>query len=221
MGERHAAHRFLPLRYVFPGGAVERADSRVRSATPFRRDTAARLSRSATPARTRGIAMAAVRETFEETGLVIGRADPARGRPVPDAWRAFFATGMAPALDALDYVARAVTPPRRPARFNARFFMLDARRAEDRLSGSDELSDLRWLPINKALELDISPITARILGLVEDLVCDPPPRSAARPVPSFRPNSPLKKASLTGFHATAKHIAAKAVSPSSETMRTI
>ena len=34
-------------------------------------------------------------------------------------------------------------------------------------------------------------------------------------------NSPLKKASLTGFHATAKHIAAKAVSPSSETMRTI
>ena len=37
----------------------------------------------------------------------------------------------------------------------------------------------------------------------------------------FVPNSPLKKASLTGFHATAKHIAAKAVSPSSETMRTI
>ena len=36
-----------------------------------------------------------------------------------------------------------------------------------------------------------------------------------------RLNSPLKKASLTGFHATAKHIAAKAVSPSSETMRTI
>ena len=35
------------------------------------------------------------------------------------------------------------------------------------------------------------------------------------------PNSPLKKASLTGFHATAKHIAAKAISPSSETMRTI
>ena len=38
---------------------------------------------------------------------------------------------------------------------------------------------------------------------------------------SYRLNSPLKKASLTGFHATAKHIAAKAVSPSSETMRTI
>ena len=34
-------------------------------------------------------------------------------------------------------------------------------------------------------------------------------------------NSPLKKALLTGFHSTAKHIAAKAVSPSSETMRTI
>ena len=44
------------------------------------------------------------------------------------------------------------------------------------------------------------------------------PRSTEPKVPL---NSPLKKASLTGFHATAKHIAAKAVSPSSETMRTI
>ena len=35
------------------------------------------------------------------------------------------------------------------------------------------------------------------------------------------PNSPLKKALLTGFHSTAKHNATKAVSPSSETMRTI
>jgi len=35
------------------------------------------------------------------------------------------------------------------------------------------------------------------------------------------PNSPLKKAPLTGFHAMAKHTAAKAVSPFSETMRTI
>ena len=34
-------------------------------------------------------------------------------------------------------------------------------------------------------------------------------------------NSPLKKALLTGFHSTAKHNATKAVSPSSETMRTI
>jgi hypothetical protein len=33
------------------------------------------------------------------------------------------------------------------------------------------------------------------------------------------PSSPLKKAPLTGFHRTAKHIAAKAVSPSSEMMR--
>ena len=40
-------------------------------------------------------------------------------------------------------------------------------------------------------------------------------------VMSGKVSSPLKKASLTGFHATAKHIAAKAVSPSSETMRTI
>ena len=34
-------------------------------------------------------------------------------------------------------------------------------------------------------------------------------------------SSPLKKALLTGFHSTAKHNATKAVSPSSETMRTI
>ena len=42
--------------------------------------------------------------------------------------------------------------------------------------------------------------------------------SAARGYTAYQP---VEKASLTGFHATAKHIAAKAVSPSSETMRTI
>ena len=53
----------------------------------------------------------------------------------------------------------------------------------------------------------------RVLFLLDD------PSATWEPV--LPPISPLKKASLTGFHATAKHIAAKAVSPSSETMRTI
>src|SRR3546814_221205 len=73
MGERSAAHVFVPENYVFPGGRVDRSDAFVQPATPLRPDVLERLSRSATPRRALALAMAAVRETFEETGLVVGR----------------------------------------------------------------------------------------------------------------------------------------------------
>ncbi|MBT5457408.1 MAG: NUDIX hydrolase, partial [Rhodospirillaceae bacterium] len=49
MGKRHHKHKFLPQRYVFPGGRVDSTDSRVRSATPIRADVADMLTRRATP----------------------------------------------------------------------------------------------------------------------------------------------------------------------------
>src|SRR3546814_3707989 len=73
MSERIAAHVFVPENYVFPGGRVDRSDAFVQPATPLRPDVLERLSRSATPRRALALAMAAVRETFEETGLVVGR----------------------------------------------------------------------------------------------------------------------------------------------------
>lgn len=170
MGERHAAHSFMPNQYVFPGGRIDAGDARVRAASPLRAEVAERLGHSATPARARAAAAAAIRETFEETGLLIGRPDPAPGRPVPEAWHEFFASGLAPRFDVLDYVVRAVTPPFRPKRFNARFFIADAKHSSGTLKGSGELLDLRWISIPDALQLALPRITAIVLEQVAEFV---------------------------------------------------
>lgn len=188
MGRRHHKHRFLPERYVFPGGQVDPQDSRVRSATPIRADVAELLARRATPARARGIAAAAIRETFEEAGLIIGEPDPDPGRPAPANWRHFFDTGMAPSFENLTYVARAITPPWRPMRFNARFFMVDHRYVAGELGGDGELLDLTYVPIAETQDLELPLITTRVLELVEDLARHPPPPGGLKTITFFRHN---------------------------------
>ena len=130
LGCRDAKHAFMPNRYVFPGGRVDPADAHVPVATPLDRFVDERLRKAATAQRARALAVAAVRETFEETGLML--AKPFKGgAPEEDFgehWQGFLDKGMGPALDCLDLIARAVTLPGRPRRFNARFFMA---RAED------------------------------------------------------------------------------------------
>lgn len=173
MGERHGRHRFMPRRYVFPGGRVDRGDSRIRVGQGLRGDVAAQLERKLTPARARAMAVAAVRETFEETGLIIGKPDPEPHRTAPATWKPFFDTGMAPCFENLVYVARAVTPHWRPIRFNARFFMLDSCHITGDLAGSGELLDLTYVPISSTAELELPLVTTRVLELVEDLARDP------------------------------------------------
>ena len=186
MGERHGRHRFMPQRWVFPGGRVDRTDSRIRTGAGLRPDVAVQLQRGLTQARAQATAIAAVRETFEETGLVIGAPDPSPERPVPDAWRTFFGTGLAPALDKLEYIARAVTPPIRPVRFNARFFMVHTRHVTGDLAGSGELLDLKWFPIGEARDLEMPMITRKVLFHIEELITDPPAPDPDRPIPYFK-----------------------------------
>ena len=168
MGERHAAHRFMPSRYVFPGGRVDARDSRVRIARPLGAATAARLRRKLSPPRARAMAVAAVRETFEETGLIIGAPDPAPDREPPAGWEAFFGAGSAPALDNLEYIARAMTPPIRPVRFNARFFIVESRHVSGEVRGNGELLDLNWFPLREAAGLELARITKRILRHIQE-----------------------------------------------------
>ncbi|WP_417519529.1 NUDIX hydrolase [Minwuia sp.] len=187
MGERHAKHTFMPNNWVFPGGGVERMDWRVRAGSELQEHVSGHLSKAATPARVRALAAAAIRETFEETGLILGVKDPEPGKPVPRNWRDFFATGHAPDFDALEYVYRAVTPPYRPKRFNARFFMADAERlANEVIEGSGELLDIHWVSIEKALTLPIPRITGVVLRRIEDDLENPPPKDAGHRMPLFQ-----------------------------------
>ena len=146
MGLRGARHRFMPNRLVFPGGAVDHADLSAPSATGMSQATERALRKRANPALARGIAMAAARELREETGLSLG--DP-------------------PALDGLDYLGRAVTPPGSPIRFNARFLCVPAARVTGTLGGDGELEDLKFWRLEDALALDLATPTRRVLGLLQ------------------------------------------------------
>ena len=186
MGERHPRHRFMPNRYVFPGGRIDPRDSRVRCATPLDPATAASLGRKLSPARARAMAVAAIRETFEETGLIVGGPDPAPDRPAPRGWEGFFGAGFAPALDALSYVARAVTPPIRPVRFNARFFVVAHRHVTGEVRESGELLGLKWFTVDQALTLELAQITHRVLMHFGATFRRGPGGGADRPAPYFK-----------------------------------
>ncbi len=171
MGKRHQGHAFMPGKFVFPGGRIEAEDRLMSVAGALDPNVEEKLNvrvRRPSPGFARAIALAAIRETFEETGLAIGVGDyGAPDNPPPGAWARFAATGVYPALEAIDFLARAITPPGRPRRFDARFLVVDARFIARRVEGvvhSDaELVELVWTPLDKARELDLPEITRHAL----------------------------------------------------------
>ncbi len=168
MGKRHPGHRFMPDKFVFPGGRVDPADSRLRAGDDLDELTKQRLligmRGNATENRARALALAAIRETFEETGLLIGRAIETPIRSKSASWQDFFEHGIVPALGGLSFVARAITPPKRRRRYDTRFFCASADDVIKKTRIRDgELLDLHWLSIEQALKIDIPHITKIIL----------------------------------------------------------
>ncbi|MEP5762961.1 MAG: NUDIX hydrolase [Halieaceae bacterium] len=174
LGVRSAGHVFMPHLYVFPGGRVDAGDSRVPCPVPLRPEVEARLTSSTSAARARALAMTAVRETFEETGLILGSPARVPVRSRSPHWQPFFAHNIVPALDKLDYVARAITPPNRVRRYDARFFMVDAAHVSGDLRGNGELEDLRWVNLAAASRLALSPITELVLKLLQRRITGKP-----------------------------------------------
>jgi 8-oxo-dGTP pyrophosphatase MutT (NUDIX family) len=145
--------------YVFPGGRVDRRDAIRAALSELREDVAARVEARASRARARALAVACVRETHEETGLAIGEL--AGG-------------SLRPALRELEYVGRAITPPRNPIRYHARFFHTElSPRLEVSLASNGELLDLEWHAFDAALELPMLDVTAFLLRVVARRVGHP------------------------------------------------
>ena len=185
MGQRGKEQVFMPERYVFPGGAVETCDRYVHPSAELRNNVWSRLSRSCTPSRARALAAAAIRETFEETGLMLADSSVATTRKIQDEWRPFHEIGLAPALNKLDYIYRAVTPPRRTRRFNARFFMASADDLHGTITGNVELHNISWIPISEALNMPIPQITSIVLTEIGRLLQDPSSRNNVKKTPFF------------------------------------
>ncbi len=165
MGKRSGRHDFMPDKYVFPGGRVDPHDGRVVAFTELSARNTERL-RVQSRRLPRSLAMTAIRETFEETGLLIGRHAemPAKA---PPGWQPLYDLDIAPCLEGLEFIGRAITPPYRPKRFDARFFMAQAEKVliDDRppLDGA-ELHDLQWVTLGDAMDLDLPNVTRFMLG---------------------------------------------------------
>jgi 8-oxo-dGTP pyrophosphatase MutT (NUDIX family) len=177
MGRRSGGHDFMPDKWVFPGGRVDRCDFDAPAATELAPEVAARLAATA-PAKgahtlPRALAMAAVRETFEEAGLLL--AQPSAPRPAIGGWRAFLEAGAAPDLAALDFVARAITPPSRPKRFDARFFMAEATAllSLERRADTGELGEIDWFSFDEVEALDLPNVTRFVVREIAQRLAEP------------------------------------------------
>lgn len=172
MGVRHLRHRFMPGALVFPGGRVDPTDHRHPALTELLPETRGVLERRASPGRARAIGVAAARELHEETNLVLGEL---RGGQ------------LLPALDALHYICRAITPPPRAIRFHARFLAAEASRVHGELRGSGELETLRFFPVAEALAGGHIPgITARVMEEFLRWLALPAEHRHARPLVVFQ-----------------------------------
>lgn len=190
IGRRHEAHAFLPGKFVFPGGRTDPADSRIAVASPLLASEEAKLmagSGRTSHARARAIALSAIRETYEEAGLLIGeKGDFSTSR---GDWLGFCRHGVQPALAGLRVIARAITPPGRVRRFDTRF--LSAWRSDVAVElpdggPTDELEELAWLPVREAMSADIPAITRTILGELDARLAADPALSPGHPIPFFR-----------------------------------
>ncbi|MHB8885277.1 MAG: NUDIX hydrolase [Methylovirgula sp.] len=170
LGRRHPKLAFLPSKYVFPGGKLEIDDRLMAGSGTLPDQCSERLAlrRSRGFPGPQAFALAAIRETFEETGLLLGtRRDGPHKATIPLAWQAFTDHGFAPDLAPLRFIGRAVTPPSFPRRFDTSFFAVDIAAVAHRIDGcvtqDTELVELVWLSLDDAAKLDIPRITAMIL----------------------------------------------------------
>ncbi len=173
MGRRQPDASFVPHVYVFPGGRVDAEDGAARAASPLRAPVLELVKKSCDADLAHALAVAAVRETFEETGLLVADEGDV-GAAAGESWRRFRDRGLAPALGRLDYVGRAITPEYRPIRFHARFFMARFEETMGALGGDGELLDLRWVPLSRANGLSMLDVTAFMLAEARRLLDAPP-----------------------------------------------
>jgi 8-oxo-dGTP pyrophosphatase MutT (NUDIX family) len=142
-GRRPGHVKFMPGVWVFPGGAVDRGDNK-----PWRVEKDAEHL----PPRLVRCARAALRETWEEVGVLVGRRDrapSAQSRGLSAIETAYAEAGITAAFDVLTYVGRAITPTPVFRRFNTRFFVADGSDVVGEPASSDELEDVGWHPIGR------------------------------------------------------------------------
>ncbi len=177
MGQRSTRHDFMPSVYVFPGGRVDRADSYAKFAGDLSPRTERILEAAYAPRRARAVALASVRETWEETGLMLGSSADT-GRNLNHAsYDAFREAGQLPDLSDIEVFGRAVTPPHRHKRFDAWFFVKNLGDiSPPKISDSSELLNVGWFTFEQIADLETQRATDMMLQVLKRyLKADRPP----------------------------------------------
>jgi 8-oxo-dGTP pyrophosphatase MutT (NUDIX family) len=172
-GKRRMDQKFMPGKYVFPGGRVDAADLRVKTQCSLAETESQKLLRDikGRPGlrRVNAIALAAVRETYEETGLLLGAKTETPAKTTIAMWQKFMAHGVVPRLSAMTFLARAITPPGKPRRYDTRFFCVAASEIALKTSEQDgELTETHWLTLDEAKTFDLPTIQRAILEDLSD-----------------------------------------------------
>jgi 8-oxo-dGTP pyrophosphatase MutT (NUDIX family) len=164
LGRRHRKAGFLPDIYVVPGGRVDAADHAPSGfAEMLNPAVAAALQSGGSRRPALAFARAALRETHEETGLLVGDSGQPVDSPGEPVWQAYGSAGLAPDFGTLDFICRAITPVTSHRRYNTRFFLADGARAVGSVNGSGELEDLAWRPVPALAGLNIVDVTEYVL----------------------------------------------------------
>lgn len=194
MGKRNEGVKFMPGKFVFPGGRVEPEDGRVNIAGAYADHVERRLLeqvRRPSFTRARAYGLAALRELAEETGLLVGLPGTGLFEPRSAAWKVFADADVFPSLDGLHFIARAITPPGRSRRFDTRFFAADASVVSAKVEGvvtpDAELVELVWVSFADARKLDLPAITRLIVDDLAKRLDDGLERDL--PVPYYRKGS--------------------------------
>jgi 8-oxo-dGTP pyrophosphatase MutT (NUDIX family) len=181
VGRRHKAHVFMPNLHVFPGGRRDRDDHRLAFSGDIHPDVLQRLKtgykHSASESRLRAIALAALRELHEEASIAVGSKD-CGNTTLP----------FLPDLTNLRYMARAITPPGHPRRFDTHFFALFTDEAgvdPGDIRDSRELEDLRWIDVNDVSAVRMPDITGIILGDLRESLQSDASLPFGRPIPFY------------------------------------
>ncbi len=191
MGQRNKNMKFMPGALVFPGGAVDRGDGGIPTVDELDDTTSRRIHnnlRGRPPKRaTRALALAAVRELAEETGLLLGEA--AQKPPTHKDWQFFKTRHLAPTISPLRLLARAITPPGPPRRFDTWFFVAPASAIGFTPAGgfapSGELENLHWLTPEEAIAKNTQEITRVMLVELMNKLQNSPQLDTNSPAPNY------------------------------------
>lgn len=185
VGKRHDKVVFMPGKFVFPGGRVDKSDYRIPVAAPIPSELATNLFKGkpqTSASRAKSLAIAAIREACEETGLCLGRKTENAAK-LEGPWAPFTEAGLLPDPSSLFLIARAITPPGRIKRFDTRFFTADASAITHHVAGvihpEAELVELVWVEIGSKPLADLHPMTKNVLNELQKRLATGPLRHDA------------------------------------------